>query len=244
MILAWFPVDWFAMLAVVLLLSADPVTLATFGEEFQVESNFCSVRFAQYFSTGVPVSGFIQASGNSERWKMTGKEDNVGFLATESGVQQFQLSLWGCAVLQCGRFCAQLRLSKHTGNSRASATVPHETGTCRFQWKRASPPNAGIRAGLVQTATNILAKLETDTLPAIDTAKTAALDTAFQAYKDVETEQGGGQADATGLRTQLGKGVKDIIARRREIQVNGSTHSLNAWSMAGAGAWRRNMWHK
>jgi hypothetical protein len=26
--------------------------------------------------------------------------------------------------------------------------------------------------------------------------------------------------------------------------VNGSTHSLNAWSMAGAGASRRNMWHK
>jgi len=27
---------------------------------------------------------------------MTGNEDNVGFLATESGVKQFQLSLGGC----------------------------------------------------------------------------------------------------------------------------------------------------
>ena len=31
---------------------------------------------------------------------MTGKEDNVGLLATESGVQQFQLSLWGCFALK------------------------------------------------------------------------------------------------------------------------------------------------
>jgi hypothetical protein len=30
--------------------------------------------------------------GNSEQWKMTGHEDNVGFLATGSGVKQFQLS--------------------------------------------------------------------------------------------------------------------------------------------------------
>jgi hypothetical protein len=37
MIVAWFQVDWFATLAVVLLLSADPVTLATFGEEFRVQ---------------------------------------------------------------------------------------------------------------------------------------------------------------------------------------------------------------
>jgi hypothetical protein len=31
---------------------------------------------------------------------MTGQEDNVGFLATESGVEQFQLSLGGCFVLK------------------------------------------------------------------------------------------------------------------------------------------------
>ena len=54
-----------------------------------VQSNFCSVRFAQYFSTRLPVSGLIGVTGNSERCKMTGNEANVGFLATGSGVQQF-----------------------------------------------------------------------------------------------------------------------------------------------------------
>jgi hypothetical protein len=78
-----------------------------------VRSNFCSLTPANYFSTRVPISGFIRAIGNSERLKMTGKEDNVGFLATGSGVKQFQLSLWGCFVLQCRRFSAQLRITKH-----------------------------------------------------------------------------------------------------------------------------------
>ena len=31
---------------------------------------------------------------------MTGNVDNVGFLATESGVKQFQPCLWGCFVLK------------------------------------------------------------------------------------------------------------------------------------------------
>jgi hypothetical protein len=31
---------------------------------------------------------------------MTGREHNVGFLATESGLEQFRLSLWGCFVLK------------------------------------------------------------------------------------------------------------------------------------------------
>jgi hypothetical protein len=53
-----------------------------------------------YFSTRVPVSSFIQALGNSEQWKMTGNKDNVGFLATGSAVKQFQLSLWGCSILE------------------------------------------------------------------------------------------------------------------------------------------------
>ena len=38
--------------------------------------------------------------GNLEQWKVTGQDDNVGFLATESGVKQFQLSLRGCFVLK------------------------------------------------------------------------------------------------------------------------------------------------
>src|ERR1035441_2408825 len=37
---------------------------------------------------------------------MTGKEDNVGFLTTGSGVEQFQLSLWGCFVPRCLFFTA------------------------------------------------------------------------------------------------------------------------------------------
>src|ERR1035441_6721633 len=44
---------------------------------------------------------------------MTGQADNVGFLATGSGVKQFQLSLGGWFVLQCRRFSAQLRSTKH-----------------------------------------------------------------------------------------------------------------------------------
>jgi hypothetical protein len=60
---------------------------------------------------------------------MAGNEDNVGFLATGSGVQQFQLSLWGWFVFQCRRLSAQLKLTKRTRNSRALAAVPHEPGT-------------------------------------------------------------------------------------------------------------------
>jgi hypothetical protein len=77
-----------------------------------------------YFSTRTPVSGFIQALGNSERWKMTGNEDNVGFLATGSGVKQFQLSLRGWFVLKARRFSPELRSTKHTIKSRASAAAP------------------------------------------------------------------------------------------------------------------------
>jgi hypothetical protein len=35
---------------------------------------------------------------------MTGKEDNVGFLATESGLKQFQPCFGGSFVLKCRRF--------------------------------------------------------------------------------------------------------------------------------------------
>jgi hypothetical protein len=83
--------------------SSKPLTLV---RSCCVESSFCSVGFAQYFSTRVPVSGFIRASGNSERCNMTGHEDNVGFLATGSGVKQFQLSLGGWFVPQERRLSA------------------------------------------------------------------------------------------------------------------------------------------
>ena len=57
---------------------------------------------------------------------MTGQDDNVGFLVTESGVQQFQLSLWGCFVFECRRFPSELRLTKYTSNLRASAASTAE----------------------------------------------------------------------------------------------------------------------
>jgi hypothetical protein len=83
--------------------SSKPLTLV---RSCCVESNLCPVDFAQYFSTGVLVSGFIPAPRNSERCKMTGNADNVGFLATGSGVKQFQLSLRGWFVRGARSFLA------------------------------------------------------------------------------------------------------------------------------------------
>jgi hypothetical protein len=74
----------------------------------------------------VLLSGFIPASRNSERWKMTGNEDNVGFLATESGVKQFQPCLGGSFVLQCRRFFPELRSTTHTSSLRPSAAADSE----------------------------------------------------------------------------------------------------------------------
>jgi hypothetical protein len=74
------------------------------------------------------------------------------------------------------------------------------------------------RTILEQTATNILGKLAADTLPGIDAAKVAALQKALNDYKQVQTDQIGGQADATTDRANLEVAVKDIVARRREIQ--------------------------
>ena len=45
---------------------------------------------------------------------MTGQADNVGFLATESGVKQFQPWLGESFVLQCRRFFSELRSTTHT----------------------------------------------------------------------------------------------------------------------------------
>jgi hypothetical protein len=56
----------------------------------------------------------------SEWWKMTGNEDNVGFLATGSGVEKFQLSLRGWFVFMCRRFFRQPTLTKNTTKLRAS----------------------------------------------------------------------------------------------------------------------------
>ena len=74
------------------------------------------------------------------------------------------------------------------------------------------------RAILEQTALNILSKLAKDTLPGVDAAKVSALQAALGNYKNVQTDQVGGQADATTARATLETAVKSIIARRREIQ--------------------------
>lgn len=74
------------------------------------------------------------------------------------------------------------------------------------------------RALLEQTATNILGKLAADTLPGIDAAKVAALQKALADYRQVQTDQTGGQSDATTDRATLETAVKSILARRREIQ--------------------------
>ena len=74
------------------------------------------------------------------------------------------------------------------------------------------------RAILEQTALNILSKLAKDTLPGVDAAKVTALKDALSNYKNVQTDQVGGQADATTARATLEAAVKSIIARRREIQ--------------------------
>ncbi|MEK7684679.1 MAG: hypothetical protein AAB466_04575 [Verrucomicrobiota bacterium] len=74
------------------------------------------------------------------------------------------------------------------------------------------------RAILEQTATNILAKLAKDTLPAIDAAKIEEIQKALDEYKKVQTDQTSGQSDATTGRAKLEGAVKDIAARRREIQ--------------------------
>ena len=75
------------------------------------------------------------------------------------------------------------------------------------------------RAILEQTATNILLKLATDTLPGIDVAKVAALQKALDDYRGVQTEQTGSQGLATGLRAEIEAELKDIAKRRRKIQL-------------------------
>ena len=74
------------------------------------------------------------------------------------------------------------------------------------------------RSLLEQTATNILSKLASDTLPGITPAKIAALQTALTDYQGVQGDQTGAQSDATTARKQLETAVADIITKRREIQ--------------------------
>jgi len=80
-----------------------------------------------YLSTQPPVSSFTQALGNSEWWNMTRIEDNVGFLGTGSGVQQFQLSLGECFVFTCRPFFPHLMSTNDTNPFRLGAKTRKES---------------------------------------------------------------------------------------------------------------------
>ena len=74
------------------------------------------------------------------------------------------------------------------------------------------------RAILEQTATSILAKLASDTLPGIAAADITDLQAALDGYKNVQGTQTGAQSDATTDRANLEIAMGDIITKRREIQ--------------------------
>jgi hypothetical protein len=75
---------------------------------------------------------------------MTGKVDNVGFLATGSGVKQFQLSLGRWLVPRCRRLSQELRLTKHTTNLLTSAAVQTKTGAFNSQATVRGTPTSGV----------------------------------------------------------------------------------------------------
>jgi hypothetical protein len=54
---------------------------------------------------------------------MTGQEHNVGFLATESGVKQFQPCLGESFVLRCRRFFPELRPLYYTTELERQTSV-------------------------------------------------------------------------------------------------------------------------
>jgi hypothetical protein len=94
---------------------------------------------------------------------MTGIEDNVGFLATESGVKQFQPCLGGSFVRQCRRFFPELKSTTHTSSLRASAASHSEgspSGLTRHdQATRCRKNDSSRLANLpVATALRVLAK--------------------------------------------------------------------------------------
>src|ERR1039458_2029975 len=84
------------------------------------------------------------------------------------------------------------------------------------------------RSLLEQAGTNILLKLNgddkavpvvpPDALPGVTPAKIAALQTALDDYMGVQGSQTGPQGDAPTARKLVEAAVKDIIAKRREIQ--------------------------
>ena len=103
-----------------------------------------------YFSTRVPVSSSIQALGNSVRWKMTGNKDNVGFLATGSGVKQFQLSSRGC-------FVREARSSLASDACPLSGSGPAPAGL-----RNSQPPNKLPHTGDASAGARVQSRLPSD----------------------------------------------------------------------------------
>ncbi len=79
----------------------------------------------------------------------------------------------------------------------------------------------------------IITRLATDTLPGMTPAAVAALKTARNEYMAVQTTQSGDQSGATTSRSQLEAKVKEVAAKRRQLQyaadaVWPSTEKINA----------------
>ena len=79
--------------------------------------------------------------------------------------------------------------------------------------------NIGIsRTLLTSSSLAILTRLGTETLPGMTPAAVTKLKAARDAYVKVQTTQSGDQSDATTVRSQLEAKVKEVAAKRRQLQ--------------------------
>jgi hypothetical protein len=78
------------------------------------------------------------------------------------------------------------------------------------------------RPTLETAASNVINKLQTDTLPKITAQHSTDLQTALNTYKQTKVAQQSQQGDATTLRNQLAAMVDSFAVRRRQLQ-----HSAN-----------------
>ncbi|MFA6289611.1 MAG: hypothetical protein WC661_19700 [Opitutaceae bacterium] len=94
--------------------------------------------------------------------------------------------------------------------------------------------NIGISRTLLESASlAILTRLGTETLPGMTPAAVTKLKDARDAYVKVQTTQSGDQSGATTVRSQLEAKVKEVAAKRRQLQYAAdaawpSTEKVNA----------------
>jgi hypothetical protein len=81
----------------------------------------------------------------------------------------------------------------------------------------------GNRAMLETSSQTILQNLATDTLPGMKPEDVTGLQAAREAYLAVQTDQAGGQADATTDRAKLEAAIKEVAELRRQIQYAADT---------------------